>query len=637
MNSYKKLLKKELKNLPLLTSEKKLNNYSYIAKGNLYELLLTDWHLARNERDEPVKLTAIFSEYLRLLLDYRINVVICGGCAQIGKSLFAILAYSYTVSKLGYNAIFLFPQQQAQDRLVPLNHRPVVENWEKLLFQGKKRNLIANNQVFKSLSTGSVIYSYTAHKAQNNDGASASTAIVSVSADILFVDEVSQYPKGAIEMVYRRLDASRIPTRPKRLLGTAGNGGGIERFIKDADYNFYPSVVCESCKQIAFLDPFGALLKSEINISATGETYTNYLTSTGRPNKWHLLDATKDRQSTNNCHIRCPHCEALIDDDLIFTASFRDRKSFIGLSEYLDTIQSIEDCTGFISVSIELSPLLRGNSRMSELLREGLSTASPNDWVQQSLGKPSEFGITSIQPELILAGFGKELPKIKVNPYGEGQNVITIAGIDQGHSSDHVVIIRYYYNQDFYDLAEIAEKSTRYFLYFGSVNRLDIPEILKTYKVDFGFIDNEPSIDSASELVRQTNCLMLADQQAKQKDDFIKSHATDGGQDFSCIKIKFRKFSRNLIAGFSRLNDNGQPLYQFHPDLNWVKTISKDLSPVSHLCSVVYDPDTGNIIRPVNHVDHYFYATMFAESAFNYFLVYDTYGAGNNSSVLNWV
>lgn len=629
--SYQAIAKQIASTITGLSVTEKKRLAQILAKGEIYQEIAKDWSNARNEREEEITLTPIFQEYLRLLLDYRINTVICGGCAQIGKSLFAIIAYSYTTCKLGYNALFLFPQQQALERLVPLNHRPIVENWEKTLYTGCKRNIITNLKTIKSLSGAAVMYSYSVHKTQANEGAAASTAIVSVSTDVLYVDEVSQYPKGAIEMAFRRLDASRIPSQPIRLLGTAGNGGGIEKFIREADLQFYPSVICNNCHNVAFLDPYGALLKSVESIGSNNETIKVYLSTTGRPIKWHGKNG-QDSNTTNDIQICCPTCSSPISDAQIEQSSFRERRSHQTLTNYLNTYDKDSH-----SISIELSPLLRGNGKMPKLIKEGLNTSSPVDWVQQALGKPSEFGLTAIPTESILQGFNRELPIAKTSEYSGGIDSVIIAGIDQGHSSDHVVICRYYYDMSMYDINLISETSTREFLYFGAVSREQIPELMDCWGVKFGFIDNEPSIDSAAEIVRQTTCLVMADQQGRQKADFVKGVAHDGGHNFPCVKISHRKFGRNLITGFSRFNGDGQPLYQFASTVDWIRTASRELSPMRHLSSVVYDPETGILKRPIDHVDHYFFATLFCEAAFSYFLEFDTSDAGGGMSLSSWV
>jgi hypothetical protein len=631
MSDFKKLLAKLKLNIVGLSDEEKEKNRRLVGEGLLHKEIIKDWQYARNERDEQVMISPLFESYLRVLLDYRINIVICGGCAQIGKSLFAILAYSYTTCKLGYNSLFLFPQQQALERLVPLNHRPIVENWEKLLWIGKKRNQITNLKTIKSLSGAAILYSYVVSKVATNEGAAASTAIVSVSTDVLYIDEVSQYPKGAIEMAYRRLDASRIASQPIRLMGTAGNGAGIEKFINEADYNFYPSVICKHCNSISFLDPFGALLVPTNIIGSNGDVYQTYLSVTGRPLSWYDTKGNST-QDVNKASIVCTHCFSSIVDEDIDNALFRERKSLIELNQFLDTLENKN-----ISLSVELSPLLRGNTKMPKLLREGLTTASPTDWVQQALGKPSCFGLTNITVDHILAGFDKKLPFVKTSAYSGGCDSLIIAGIDQGHSSDHLVIIRYYYDATQLEFNLISENATREFLYFGSIARNEIATVLEAFNVDFGFIDNEPSITSAAELVRETSCLMLADQQGKQKDDFIYGDAHDGGHDFPCIKVNHRKFGRNLIAGFSRKNSDNQPLYQFNKSTEWIIDAHKELSPIRHFTSVTYDPETGMLKRPIDHVDHYFYATLFAEAAFSYAIEYDYTNAGTGVPLQKWI
>jgi hypothetical protein len=600
---------------------------SLIERGELYLAFEKDARFAQTERGEPLQMSALYSEGIRAMLDYRIPMIALTGAAQTGKSLMAVICYSWTTARCGFNTLFLFPQQTSLYRLVPQNHKPIIDAWDRGLYPNTKRgNFTSNLQTHEASSKGNIMFTYSGAKAGDNKGASAGASIVSVSTDALYVDEASQYAPGTIDVAFRRLDAGRIPYKPVRLMGTPGSGAGIEAYIKKVRHKFYPGLICPHCNEVTFLDPLGMLFKAVSVVLPTGEKTEAFLSAAGRPMKWNSEDVT---YPVDTAYLTCESCDGRISDEDIKAALFYERGTRKALKSYLDDSNYVMP-----SMSIELSPLLRGYKSLPRLIDQGLTTANTSDWIQQALGHASTFDSTIITLDQIKRSFNSHLPRVRVNEYDDtGWEKITVAGIDQGRSSDYLTIINYYYKrEDESRERTIAEKSIREFVFIGAVARTDIPDICKHYEVEFGFIDNEPSITSAAELCDDVDGLMLCDQQAKQSDDFKKVVTRDGGVEYTCVRAAYRKFGRTLILGFSRRASDGHSLYRFNSSLEGILTDVTENSPVRHLTSVAFDPDSGGIIRPSDHVDHTWFSTLFAEMAFNYFL-----SEGNNESkTANW-
>ena len=627
MLNFEEIARNRKNNKIGLTAREKAEYLQKIENGTLFYDFLQDLKYAVNERGEAVKITKAMAQYCQLLLDYRIPMVICSGAAQIGKSLFAVLCYSWSTSRAGFNTLFLFPQLQSLQRLVPLNHAPIVTNWETRLHAGKKaRTPISNSQTVKSLSGAAINYSYSGSKSSENKGASAGTSIVSVSTDALYVDEASQYAGGAIEVAFRRLDNGRIPYKPVRLLGTPGSGGGIETFLKECEYQLYPGVKCPHCDRVALLHPFGGLLKQQEVQLPTGEITNVFLSQNGKPLKWlHGEHQVKD------AYISCEHCDGKLDDSVIETAEFYDKYT-------RESLEGILAQGTPMSISVELSPLLRGNKSVARLIRQGLDTANSSDWCQQALGIPSTFDQTTITREQIAKGFDCPLPTVKINHYyKDDYDSVTVMGVDMGRSGDATAVIRYYFKPG-NSKEKVYSNAIREVLFLATVNRGELPQIAQRFNVDTGFIDAKPSIDSSAEICAMIPQLYLSEQIGKQNDDFIERPTRDGGTEYDCIKFAYRKFARSLILLFGfNSEEDGYPLFRFHNDLKGILDDLTDKSPVKQLVSVSFDPETGEIVKPRDKNDHSFFAMHFAEAAFSYYVQREHILDDSNNSDWGWM
>ncbi len=631
MNSLTKWAKGKKKEISSTGTVKRDEYLTMIEDGTLWVEFLKDLAQAKNERGEPFKLEPWRKDYSRLLIDMRIPLKVVSGAAQTGKSIQVIMVYAWLVSRCGFNAMFLFPQQQALQRIVPINHNPIFQEFERINHpKARKSDRTDNLRTKASASGGNTMYASPTQKAESNDTAAASTSVVSVSVDLLVVDEISQYVGGSVDTATRRLDAGRIPSKPVIYCGTPGSGSGAERYIKQCQYQFYPGLYCPHCSKPTLLHPFGGLFKKVKQTLPTGEVTDVFLSTNGRPLKW-LSEDEKDPIYT--AYLSCEFCDRKISQEHLDHPTkgieFFDKGSRLSLKDLFEKDEVPH------SVSVELSPLVRGYKSLPRLIQQGLQTANSADWVQQALGCQSDFSASIISEDQIRAAIGHPTPHVRENEYAVGCDMVTVVGIDQGRGNDYLVIMKVYYDPDAKTEREAFDSAVREIVYCSAIARNEIPTIISNYSKGtdvIGFIDNEPNISEAAVLCEEVDGLMMVDQQARQKDSFIDKVVRDGGIEFPCIKLAYSKFMRGLITGFSYKAFDELPRFRFPQELgDRIMLDITETSPKKHITSVSFDPETGKILRPTDHNDDLMFGLMFAESAFAYFLEKGQYETTNNS------
>lgn len=431
-------------------------------------------------------------------------------------------------------------------------------------------------------------------------------------------DEISQHAAGSVDVLARRMDAGRIPTQPIRRIGTPGSGAGAEMEIERSQYNFYPHAVCEHCQTTIPLHPFGCLIRPSKKELPNGEVITSFVSDSGRPSRW--FHKQPDNPVGSAC-FACPHCcKAISDENRVYKSFFQCLKSGVKLRDFLDGLKGVPEQR--LRVGITLSPLLReAQFNLAEkLIRAGLETGNTADWSQQALGVASTSGGAAISEAQIRASV--------MMPRRDRKHDFIIAGIDQGRGGDTVVIVGVS-KPDNHKLSteQIYDQSSREILFSGFMERADIPELLRTYDVDYGLIDSEPDISSSADLCDIT-CLDSCDQQAKQLDSYITKMIKDGGKEYPCIKIRSYRFLRDVQRDYTTLLDDGYPKIK-SPD-NWETWFSNptELSPVRHLQNVSFNAETGKWDRESSHQDHTYYALHFASAAI--FIYLNEHEIGNN-------
>lgn len=549
-------------------------------------------------------------ELLELISDFRINLVLTTGAAQIGKTQPHTWLICWLVSK-GYNVLWTYAQERMLNRNVPVQFRPVVKSWCENANLTPSPQKSQNNTLYQ-INKGNAIFTYVNQpQNKNTRAAAAGSSVVSVSADCLIMDERSQYPPGTADPVYRRLDNSRITSHPVRELGTSGNGKGIEANIQKADLYFYPHINCKHCGETIRLDPKGCLLQKTKITLPNGEKKESYLSESGKPIKWFH---SNPEDAVKTAFFGCIECGGQIGEERIESSFFKCIYTGTILEDYLRNEISDE----YISVGINLSPLLRRCSfnLAADIIRSGLESSNAEDWQQQRLGHPSESVITSVTMKMIERCLNAPFPKKEPD--------FAVAGIDQGRSEHWLVILDVFLPDGWQKMRrqEKIDKAIRVIRFAGGIIKSEIPSRLKSEyhceynapQITYGIIDNEPDIDAASRLCEVT-CLEMADQKSGQLEELKKAFVVDGGVQYPCHKIRNEKFLKQVLTGFGSFAEDGHPVYRLPQHFQRWANNPSERSPFIHWQKPNYDPDSGKWKRDSTHLDDIYYATMFAEAA----------------------
>jgi hypothetical protein len=422
--------------------------------------------------------------------------------------------------------------------------------------------------------------------------------------------------------LFRRLDAARLPGGLIREIGTPGSGLGIEAVVKASEYHFYPHIFCDSCGEEIPINPKGCLLKK----GSDGK----YLSLIGRPVDWFYKDS---KNKVKSAYFACSCCHAEISKDARLNAHFKCLNTGTRLRDYLDSLP--KDLKEILRnrhvVTYHLSPLLRDTeyNLAASLIQTGLTSDSPSDYQQQALGFESEndaMRITDAHLVLAMSAIAPTKP-----------HTCIIAGIDQGRKQDWMYICKVWLdgftslgNGAFlYEESELdtpvtrIENAFREVLFCGQVNRLDIPTLLTEFKVDFGFIDNEPDIPDAYDLSVYT-CLEIANQLWNSKKLVQETEIGGGSLAIPGFNINAEYFKDSLLNSFvyGRVKIFEIDLYDRMPT-----------SPARHLKACEKDLAKNKWMRSPDHVDDLFFAGMFFEAAL-YKWVELRYEESSNS--VNW-
>lgn len=569
---------------------------------------------------EPLRMRLWFRELLELLGDLRVPHVITSGCAQNGKTASHLLLLIDIIVHAKLNAGWFFASRDSRDLNVPQQFYPVVAAWLDRLQAETNEALIGENDTQNTsryqVDGATAIFSYanTSKPTPQRKGlAAAGGAAVSFTANILIKEERSQWLPGTSDPVERRIDASLIPTRPVRDLGTPGGGQGIEVEIDRAHYHFYPHYTCDRCGETHPLDPKGCLLRRHRRKDFSGKERSVYLSESGRPVHWWHRD---EASPVDSAYFACSNCGHEIASDKRDNAWYQCRKSGLRLRDFLDRLPQTD---GRLKVAIILSPLTRitSNNLAAELIRGGLDAMRPEDWQQQALGHPSEGSANSVSIDMIKAAIGATLPTY------HSTRKLTLAGVDQGTNEDWLWVMDVYlpFGWESMDIPAVMEQSVRVVQFGGDIMRTAIPEKLEELGVESGVMDADPSRSDAAALCART-CLQMADQKDALKDAVKPNTVRDGGQEFATWDIRNEKFLKSVLLNFaSRSTEDDLPLYRL-PEAwrNWLG-MTTERSPIRHLTGPSYDTGTGRWKRGDGNVDDIYYAAMFAEAAFYLWLL----------------
>lgn len=588
----------------------------------------------RTDRSQALDLPRWFREFLSGIGDLRIPHALTTGPAQCGKTLGHNLLNAYLVTEGRLNTFTVYDLERTLNRNVPLQFKPTLARWMEakgisLRSQTarKKTGLdsgSSQNNTLIQVNDGAAMFGYASTStAQRQDKtAAAGSSVISLTADALFMDERSKFTPGAAGPLPRRLDASILPTRPVRELGTPGAGLGIEAVIKTADIHFYPHYRCPYCAVERPLDPKGCLLTPFDTVDPAGNPVVRFISESGRPIAKTQPDGSMDaywhhRDSGNaiaTAYFGCSVCGGELPDQVRNDAWFQCLKTGQRLTDFLAKLDD-EWSQGIkrnYRIAFHLTPLtrIRETNEAEAIVKEGLETANPIDWQQQRLGHPSESDINSVPIESIIAAIDA------VRPAGEPDFIL--AGVDQGRGEDWLWVCRYYLPEGWQRLKteEVMQRTLREVVFGGDVMRSHLDEKIDEYGVTFGLIDNEPDRSDAAALCIRT-VLGMADQRPNLADAVKRGKVKDGGELLDCWFLRNAKFLKQVLTNFLTLADDGAPLYRLPPSWDqWLTNTTGERSPVRHLTGPSYDPGSGEWIRGEGNIDDLYYAAMFCETAF---------------------
>lgn len=579
----------------------------------------------RTERDTAVIVDPWLEELLCGIGDYRIGETVTLGCSQASKTLSHTLLVADTVVYGRLASAYFYDSLTNLQSNAPIQQHSVIEYYvsaaerDGLKFnRDRDRKMLTRYQV--ELATAFSSYVSTGRSAGKDVGGQAAVGAVAASftADVLFMEEKSQYPPGAADPLPRRVDASMLPTRPVRSLGTCGSGGGVELDLKRMEYDFFPHVECPHCGEIISLDPMGCLLKPHERTDSAGNKKMAYLTESGRPHKWWY---TNEDDPVHSAYIACSNCGMPLDNETRYSAKYKCRKTGVWFGEWNDAIPAgVPDRK--ITAAFWISPLIR-RTKVNlgfEIIQAGINASSPLDWSQQMLGKPSEASVTSLTMEILKRSIEAPTP--------ERVPIVRLAGCDQGRGSYMLGIADIYLPQNYKSMPveDVIEQAQREYLFLNEIHVNQIPNKLIEYKVQFMGLDQEPDRSRAAILERDTVAVLM-DQIAGLKDAVRKVEVKEGGNLIKCYQLRNEKFLSQVMNSFITAHpDDGYPLSRLPEHFSMWLHVPTESSPIKQLTSIKYDPYAEKF-KKTDGNDHAFYACNFLEAMLYIYLTEDVSSA----------
>ena len=521
----------------------------------------------------PLADTLWFRDQLRLTADMRLKSVLTTGASQISKTLGNTLVFVDLLVSGRLSLAWAYASRSSMFNQQPQQFQPIAKHWIESASSSESVQREAISRYVFDIATANFAYANSASEAKTG-GASEGKEQASFSAHALWEEERSSWKKDVD--LSPRLGASRLPGKNRRSLGTPGSGSGIEREIKEAVHLFCPAVICESCDRLTYLDPKGALLKSQLDPKTNKPRWFN---ARGEIVNYWSSDGTE-----LGAYVACTHCGSEIDGAAIAQCRLHSKQTGISAEKFLDELPEKEVYTG--AIAIYLSPLLRIPNdpyRAVELVKAGLNPENPSIYQQNKLGHQSETDSTGVTVD--------DLERIKGLTTLYLQDSFRVAGIDQGRDTHWIVILE----------ANLRFEQINILL-ADAIAHHDILKTLNDFNVELGIIDNEPDRLSAYDLVKAANGkLALADQRSFEG-NFKPISVTHGSIEIPAYGINQNLFKDTIAARFS------DDIYRVNGKLH--RKFEK------HVTSVRRDPDSGAWLRPLDHDDDLFFALLFAEAAF---------------------
>lgn len=238
----------------------------FIFKNKLGKISFIEWCLQNYYIDRnPIS----FSNHkflIDLYLDENANTVIKKS-AQCGVSEYAIALSMYFASVLDATVLYLFPTQKhvgdfVQQRCDPaINSSPLLQS-----LSSKTKGIKVTNKVgLKKINNGFIYYR----------GMKSEVDLISVPADILFVDEFDQCDIQNLPLAEERLAASHL--RWKRKFSTPiFVGGPIDKEYESSDKRVW-MIQCKHCNQFQHLDWYKHFVKEYKGLDIQGSKFLTYI------------------------------------------------------------------------------------------------------------------------------------------------------------------------------------------------------------------------------------------------------------------------------------------------------------------------------------------------------------------------
>ena len=570
----------------------------------------------RSDTGDRVKLrlSRPLIEAAELQGDFRIAVVSTTGAAQVFKSVLAWNLGSALITVGQLDFLWAMPQASLISKITTQYWRKIIPSWEGDLGLGKKASPSdsKSTEIYQSaLGTGQFAGANNPNeRRKRTEGtALANTNIVSVSIDLLMGDEVSQYPIGVVDVLRRRLEQSRIATRPERWYGTPGGGAGIEKLIEDSDYNFYSHARCDGCGQISPLHPLGWLVK---NVEQDKSKPPRYFDPQGRPIEWHCRDISSKADRMNTAYFGCPICGHEISRNDRLNSWFQCLNTGVRLRDLLDSLpKSAPDRK--ISAGITLSPLIRDSlsNSATDVIRGGAIGDDPFDWQQQGLGIPTSSVSGGITISMIQAAINRPVPML-------ASDEVMVYGLDQGTTEHWIAIVKYLLPwrsaiDPTLEANDLYEQSHRVIVAARAVSSIDLEDdsSARGYlrRCKGGAIDQEPGRDWAAKFRRDNDGVVLFDQRPKnqmQSQRWKEIEVESGARKIPAIAVDTHQFQSSILGFF----DSGLYTIECPCDPTDIKSRT---SLTRHLVTSTRDGNTGLWTRPDDNIDDWLKALMGAE------------------------
>lgn len=610
IDSLQKLIDKEVRSSQLITGKTPTEVLLTGGKGFVQRCKM----YGVNEKSQPLRFYPWFEELLEIIGDYRIKHTLTTGCSQLCKTLSNTLLLVDTLVVYRLNIGWFYATRDAMFLNIREQFLPIAQEYANRFSRANRvsiqrdddRKLSNRYQINGATAMFSFCSTSSRTSPQREGLASVGGAAASSQMNALFIEERSQSQPASIAVLPRRLDASSIPTKPIRELGTPGRGLGIEHEIQTADYHFYPHISCDDCGSTVALDARGCVL--QLYYDYLGKE--RYLDTNGRPKHYHD-------------DIRCPVCGAIIPREKRINAWMQCLNTGVTARDFLDSLpHTIEEVLDLrLKVGVHISPLLRDSPNAEihhTIIETGVNSPNVDDFSQQLLGWKPETNELSISQEMLASAHGVSPP--------DGA-YIRVAGVDQGNQEDWLVICDFYLpDVKYLTQVETYTKSVRHIIYASDIARVDIPDILNDYNVLTGFMDIEPGVSAAQHVADRT-VLNLCDQ--KNSSNFIIKEASikSGREQFDCFQIENSYFKNTILDTFRTKGYDDKIALRIHPIIDLGGNTYKSFA--RHFKAPVKNPETWKWLRPSDHVDDLFMCQQFCEAAFYHYL-------GDMSATVDW-